>query len=413
VQAILRTLRVPSFGRLALTYALNEMADWFASIALAVLVYDQTGDPLATTALFLGNRFLPAFVVPALAARLDSLPAARTLAGMYVVEAVALAVLALTSGAFWLPAVLALACFDGTVASTARALTRSATVALMEPKGLLRDGNAALNLSFSTMNAGAPVLAGVIVAFTSSGFVLALGAGLFLIQSVGIAGARDLPVGEPETAPWQERLTEALAYVRCHRFLSTLLASQALVIVLVMMIPPIEIVYAKESLDVGNAGFGVLVAAWGIGMVLGSVVFARERARSILWLIAIGTLGQGIGYIGMGLAPSLLLACVAASVGGMGNGVHWVAVVTAAQEATEERYQGRIAGLLEGLVTGAPGLGFILGGAVTAATDPRITLFIAGGGAVLVLLASLPLLPRPPRGGTAPAGLVEPAPEPA
>lgn len=411
MQAILRTLRVPSFGRLALTYALNESADWFASIALAVLVYDQTGDPLATTALFLGNRFLPAFVVPALAARLDSLPAARTLAGMYVVEAVALVALAFTAGAFWLPLVIALACFDGTVASTARALTRSATVALMEPIGMLREGNATLNVSFSAMNAGAPVVAGVVVAFTSSAFVLALAAGLFLAQALVIAGARELPTGEPETAPWKERLTEALAYVRRHRFLAPLLGSQALVMVLVMMIPPIEIVYAKESLDVGNAGFGILVAAWGVGMVAGSIVFARERARSILWLIALGTLGQGVGYLGMAAAPSLLLACAAASIGGLGNGVHWVAVVTAAQEATEERYQGRIAGLMEGLVTGAPGLGFILGGAVTAVADPRVTLVVAGGGAVVVMLATLPFLRAPSVARRVSA--VEPAPEPA
>ena len=412
MQAILRTLRTPSFGRLALTYALNEMADWFASIALAVLVYDQTQDPLATTALFLGNRFLPAFVVPALAARLDSLPAARTLAGMYVVEAIALATLAVTSGAFWLPAVLVLACFDGTIASTARALTRSATVALMEPKGLLREGNAAMNFSFSTMNAGAPVLAGVIVAFTSSGIVLALGAVLFLGQAIVIAGARDLPAGEPEAAPWKERLSEALAYVRGNRFLSALLASQGLVIVLIMMIPPIEIVYAKESLGVGNAGFGVLVAAWGVGMIFGSLAFARERTRSILWLIGIGALGQGVGYLGMAASPTLALACAAAVVGGLGNGVHWVAVVTAAQEATEERYQGRVAGLLEGLVTGGPGLGFILGGALTAVADPRVTLVVSGGGIVLVMLASLPILrPRTPRRSVAPAP--EPQPEPA
>lgn len=411
----MRTLRVPSFGRLAITYALNEMADWFASIALAVLIYDQTRDPLATTALFLGNRFLPAFVVPALSARLDSLPAARTLASMYVVEAVALTALALTSGAFWLPAVLLLACFDGTVASTARALTRSATVALMEPKGLLRDGNATLNLSFSVMNAGAPVLGGVLVAFAGGGAVLALAAGLFLAQAIAIAGAGELSSGEPEAAPWKERLVEALAYVRGNRFLGTLLASQAVVIVLIMMIPPIEVVYAKESLGVGSAGFGLLLAAWGAGMVAGSLVFARERKRSLLWLIVLGVLAQGGAYLGMAAAPTLLVACAAAVIGGVGNGVHWVAVITGAQEATSEEFQGRVAGLLEGLVTGAPGLGFILGGALTSLADPRVTLLVSGGGAVLVIVASLPFLTagdrRPARRPA--AAVAEPQPEPA
>ena len=409
----MRTLTIPSFARLASTYALNEIADWFASIALAVLVYDATGSPLATTALFLGNRFLPAFVVPALAARLDSLPVARTLASLYAVEAVLLVVLAVSSGAFWLPAVVVLATLDGTLAATARAITRSATVALMEPKGLLREGNATLNLSFATMNAGAPVLGGILVAFTSSGAVLALAAVLFLAQTVTIAGARDLPTGNPEGAPWQERLTEALSHVRRHRFLSALLASQALVMVLLFMIPPIEVIYAKESLGVGDVGFGLLLAAWGVGMVVGSVVFARERTRALLSLIALGTLAQGVAYLGMAAAPELLLACGAAAVGGVGNGVHWVAVVTAAQEATEERFQGRVAGLLEGLITGAPGLGFILGGVVTSVADPRVTLVVSGGGVVIVLLASFPLLAaRSARPARRPV-TGEPRPEPA
>jgi hypothetical protein len=41
------------------------------------------------------------------------------------------------------------------------------------------------------------------------------------------------------------------------------------------------LVYAKEALGVGDTGYGVLLACWGVGMVLGSVVFATvgEYAR--------------------------------------------------------------------------------------------------------------------------------------
>jgi MFS family permease len=418
VQDFVRALKVPSFGRLASTYALNEIADWCASIALAVLVYAATEDALATTALFVGNRFLPAFIVPMLAAKVGSLPTARTLAGVYVLEAIVLAVLAASVGSFLLPLVVFLAFVDGTLAATARAVTRAATVALMEPRGLLREGNATMNFSFSLMNAGAPVLAGVLVAATSESIVLAFAAALFLLQAVVIAGARHLSPGEVEPAPWQQSLREGLAYVREHRFLRTILGSQALIFVLGTMVVPIEVIYAKESLGVGDVGFGALLAAWGVGMVLGSLVFARERRRPILVLIAAGCLGTGFGYLGMAAAPGIVLACAGAVVGGLGNGVLWVAVVTAVQEATEERFQARVAGLLEGLVTAAPGAGFLLGGALTSLTDPRVTIAVAGAGTIVaVILGAIVIGPSAARSMHAkapaePTGLAEPLPEP-
>ena len=35
---------------------------------------------------------------------------------------------------------------------------------------------------------------------------------------------------------------------------------------------PIEVAYMKKTLDAGR-GYGLLVSAWGIGVVLGSVIF--------------------------------------------------------------------------------------------------------------------------------------------
>ena len=54
-------------------------------------------------------------------------------------------------------------------------------------------------------------------------------------------------------------------------------ACQALALVLFTLIVPIEVIYAKETLDAGDVGLGVLIAAWGGGMVLGSA--RRSSAR--------------------------------------------------------------------------------------------------------------------------------------
>ena len=53
-----------AFPPLALAYTVNELGNWLGEIALAVLVFDQTGSPLATAALFIGMQFLPAVVCP-------------------------------------------------------------------------------------------------------------------------------------------------------------------------------------------------------------------------------------------------------------------------------------------------------------------------------------------------------------
>ena len=88
----------PAFRRLATTYTLNELCWSFGTIALAVAVYDRTGSALATTLLFLATTFLPAFVAPALTARLDQLPVRRALPGLYLVEAALFAALAALAG---------------------------------------------------------------------------------------------------------------------------------------------------------------------------------------------------------------------------------------------------------------------------------------------------------------------------
>ncbi|HEX2088010.1 MAG TPA: MFS transporter [Solirubrobacteraceae bacterium] len=407
MQAILRPLRMRGFRRLATTYALNELADWLATVTLAILVWDATHDPLATTALFVAAKFAPALAVPAVAARLDGRPVARVLGRAYLLEALVFVALALTADAFLLPLVIVLALLDGTIAATGRAVTRAATVALLEPAGQLREGNALLNVGFATMYAGGPAVAALLVAWLGAAAVLGIAGAVFLLQAALVIRSRDLPAGAPDRGPTLALLREGLAYVRGDRTLRTLLAGQGLVVLLFTMVTPIEVVYAKESLDAGDFGLGLLLTSAGIGVVAGSAVFARARGSSLTLLVALPTLVMALGYVGLAVAPGLALACLVAVAVGIGNGIQWVAVVTAVQEATAERFQARVAGLLEAIVTGAPGAAYVLGGAVTAAFDPRTAFAAAGAGVLLVLVLAVLLL----RGGV-PIGRV-PAPEPA
>ena len=96
-------------------------------MALAILVYDRTGSPLASATLFLALRFLPALLAPLLTAYAEPLNPRFVLTVIYVLEAFLFAVIAAVAHHFSLPLVLALVAVDGVLAIVASTLMRSAT----------------------------------------------------------------------------------------------------------------------------------------------------------------------------------------------------------------------------------------------------------------------------------------------
>jgi MFS family permease len=383
----LRPLRLPGFPNLGLAYLVNELGNWLGEIALAVLVYDQTGSPMATAALFCGMHFAPALLAPALVARIESAPVRVSLPGLYAVEGLAFALLAVLADSFTLVIVLAVATFDGSIASAARALTRAAASAVLAPAGQLREGNALLNIAFTVGAAGGPAIAGLVVAGAGVETALFADAISFLAVAALLAVARRLelpPSDEPEAA-WTDRLRHGFAYVRERPALRRLLGAQALAFVFFSLVIPIEVVFAKSTLDVGDAGYGALLAGWGVGMVVGSLAFAALRRVPLPALLFFATLAIGIAYLGTSISPTLLAACAASCLGGLGNGVQWIALVTAVQELTRAAYQARVLSLLEALASVMPGIGFLAGGAITAIFEPRLSYAVAGAGVLCVL----------------------------
>ena len=94
-------------------------------VALLVAVYDHTHSAIAVAALLFAGQALPAFVVPAVVARVEASRRRSELSALYFFEAVATAALAVLLWHFWLPAVLLLAALDGTAALAASALLRA------------------------------------------------------------------------------------------------------------------------------------------------------------------------------------------------------------------------------------------------------------------------------------------------
>src|SRR4051794_6200397 len=83
----LAPIRVPGFKVLAGGYSINELGNWLGDIALAVLVFDQTGSPMATALLFIGTRFVPAMLAPAAVTRVEAFRPRMSLPLLYGFDA--------------------------------------------------------------------------------------------------------------------------------------------------------------------------------------------------------------------------------------------------------------------------------------------------------------------------------------
>src|SRR3954447_16992778 len=218
------TLRIRGFPQLAAAYFVNELGDWLATMALAVLVFGPAGSALATAALFLGGRFLPALVVPAAVARLEGIPTKRVLPVLYLAEALAFAALAALSSSFSLAAIIAIAAVDGAMAGSARALVRAVSGTMLTAAGRLREGNAILNYGFTAAAALGPALGGLVLAGVGVRAALLGDALSFVAVAALLATAPGLPDPEPEAAGWFERMRNGFRYVRGRPLLRTLLS---------------------------------------------------------------------------------------------------------------------------------------------------------------------------------------------
>jgi MFS family permease len=389
----LRPLRSTGFRRLALGYWVNEFGNWIGEIALTILVYDRTGSPLGTAALFLALRFAPALFAPLLTARVETITPRLVLTGLYCGEAVLFGCIAVITEHFSMPAVLALSILDGVLGITAKALSRSATAASLSEQKLLREGNAILNLGLMTSTACAPMIAGGLVAWQGARSALLVDAGTFLVTAAILAGAVGLQVETDSAASFSQRLRGGAHAVRERAPVQRLMTAVALIIMLGAVPIPIEVVFAKHTLHAGDLGYGALLGAWGAGMVVGAAVFAAASSVSLTKLLCVGMFILGIGYGGLAVSPTLALACVASAIGGAGNGAGWIAAVTGIQERIPLNAQSSVMTLFEGLNQVMPAIGFVLGGALTAISSPRLAYGVAAVGVALVVIR---LAARPP-----------------
>jgi MFS family permease len=393
----------PPLRRIVAAYTINRLGTWFGFIALSIAVFDHTHSAIAVAAVLIAAQVVPAFVAPALVARIETSTRGR-FTELYLFEAVATTALAVLLLHFLLPAILLLAALDGTAALAANALLRAQTARTARNQTLAsapnaasastaaaasasanlerqaqeaeRQANAAVNVAFSFTFVLGPALAGGLVAAAGAPAAMFIDAGSFLVCGAMLRHLRARE--DPEETSVQARLRAAWKHIRGMPMLRALLLAEAAALVFFESAAPIEVAYAKVTLHAGDRGYGVLVGAWGLGAVAGSVIFARSTRRSLGAMLTAAILAIGLAYLGFAAAPTLAVACAAAVVGGVGNGVEWASVISIVQRLTPQQLHGQLMSAVESLGALCPAIGLSLGGALVALSSPREAFLVVG-----------------------------------
>ena len=263
-------------------------------------------------------------------------------------------------------------------------------------KGRLFAANSMAQFANFSGEIAAPLIVGALIVWVGIGSVftvalVALAAASLILTRVGGRPRSGSPedVSGPATSVIAE-IKAGIAYAKRASGLPALLviASRAFFGAAVF---PLIVVYARDVLEVGAAGFGVLAAALGVGYLAGSALGAASGGlpRRGLALIAL-VLVWDAGMVAFGFSRSYPLSAIILFVMGTAGALTDNLIVTSIQTLAADEVRGRVMSLHR-LADQFTPLGAMFGGFVAAAVTNEIALVLAAAlstGVVLAVLVS-------------------------
>jgi MFS family permease len=147
-----------------------------------------------------------------------------------------------------------------------------------------------------------------------------------------------------------------------------------------------------ESFGTGGLGFGLLIACWGSGSVLGTLVGRWMNARTEpLWMV-FGAAGVAVSAFGVGLFGLFPLVLVSLLVMGTSDGISIVAENGIMQRRTPDAVRSRTMAALEAVLSLGLAIAYLAAGPVLRAVGPQTVYVIAGVFAVGATVVLLPLV---------------------
>lgn len=385
--------RAPSFRALFLGTLASGIGTYLAVIALIVDVYDRTESGAWVAALLI-VEFLPVLVIGLLLGPLvDRLPRRSLMIGSDLLRAGVFAALPFAPNAL---AIVVLAGVAGFATGFFRPAVYAGMPNLVE-EGDLPRANALLQAIENLTWMLGPLAGGAILSVAGPDVNYAVNAATFLVSVAFLARipARRLQASVGSTEGHFRDLREGFRVVRSSRALVTVLVVWTIVMVGNGHMNVSEVVLVKEALGGGDFGLGLLMAASGLGLVVGSLaggawIERRRMAEAYSASIALMALGAGLTAI----SPNVWVAVGFLIAFGIGNGVAGVCNPVLVQRGARDEVRGRAFTVIMSVNAAVLGLAMAGAGPFTDAVGPRwVWAFTAG--AYAIAAAAAIVLARP------------------
>jgi MFS family permease len=380
-----------AFRRMWTARAISFIGDGVAITALVLHLQSANGTGTAVGALLLAQA-LPHLIGPLTGVIADRTDQRRLMIGCDLGRVAVFGVAAWLLPA--LPGLIALVATASILDTVFAPAGRSAIPALVDEDDLL-SANAWLGTALNMQVAIGPLLGGVLVALLGIRGALTADALSFLLSAVVLLGVPKLPPVRARSArsSFMADTREGLAYVRRHAVARAVIVTLFLGVAFAGIDNVALVFLSREVLGAGALGFGVVAAAFGIGMLLASIVLSSGRSRSPRTLFIGGWLLTAAGTLLTGVAPMLWLAVAAQMIGGIGNGADNVASDTLIQRSVPRDMLGRVFGVTSTAAFVGGGIAYAAGGPLLDATSPRFVFVVAALGVLAVVGLAVVMLP--------------------
>jgi MFS family permease len=275
----LEVLRLPNFRLLFLAASISFAGNVFTTVALAFGVLAATGSVTAIGIVVAARQIAQVIFLLIGGAWGDRVVRSKLIAVGYLAAAAtqtALAVLLLTdTGQTWNLAITA--GLNGAVMAFVGPAWAGAIPDVVPPR-FLQQANALFSITRNSVNIAGAVLAGLLVAAVNPGWALAIDAASFVVGAFLALRVKSSPVVRAASTlitelreGWSEFVSRTWVWVVVAQYSIYNMAYAAGFIVYAPVV-------AKRDLG-GAHAYGVIVAAFGIGSVLGAVAMLRARPK--------------------------------------------------------------------------------------------------------------------------------------
>ena len=395
-----RSLRRHRNYRLFFTGQLVSLAGtWMQNIALAWLVIELSGSPLAIGALAF-CRFLPFLALGLVAGvvvdRFDTRRLLLATQGSAMLVSIVLAVVTLT-GLATLPLVYALAAVGGLVL-VFDAPGRQTLTFQMVGRDELQNAVALNSGLFNGSRVIGPALAGLVIALVGTGACFLVNSVSFLSVLISLRLMREDELFHVEKRPETKvvaGIREGLAWALHAPIARVVLGVVTVVSTVGFNFHVLVPLLASQTLDVGAGTFGILSSAFGLGALVGALAMATLREASPRAFVG-GALGFSVVMLALVPVDSVAVALVLLFALGTSFALFTASANSLVQLSAPDHLRGRAMSLFLFAFAGLAPIGGLMAGWLAELGGTPLAFGVAGAsGLVAVGWASRELFGRP------------------